>query len=786
MKYIVINPLTFFLLVLISISAHADVLITEIGPSNHCTYFDENGDTPDWVELYNNGSSTVLLNNWSISDSAALKHALPLDGMMIGPGQYAFFAIEESTAGFKLSASGETVYLFCGDQIIHQTSYPALDQDVSWALIGDTYAATWLPTPGCGNLLLAEGEAFNASGSLRINELLTSAAPYKASEGYDYAELINDGKRVNLKGWQLQLGMAGSKCCTLPSKTLDGGDLYALYCTEDTIKSANTGFNLPAQGAILSLWQPDGTLADFIRLPQQYANISYGLNRERTAIGYLSANSFGRRNGTIYSRREETPVLSLSGGVYGGDSLTVEISAADGAEIRYTTNGDKPTAKSTLYTGPLVLYKTTALRAAAFRADALPSEDVSATYVLGLSADFPVVSLIIDHQYLFDRDDGLISGSTNGVRNYKFRWEYPAHLEYFDAEGNSLISQACGFGIQGDSSRGLKQKGFKLIARKSYGTPDTFAFNPFENRDFTEYKSFNLRAAGSEGPINPRFRDASLSSLAEGTQLLYSAAQPVLVYLNGEIYGHYNLRERINKYFIAQHTGLYDQNAIDHIDILSETGDWVRNGSSKDYFALSAFMKTNDLNIPANLEYVQSQMNIQSYFEYVAFMMATGNRDLSNSRFYRVPGGKWSWILYDLDRGLEKADNIAAFWLYSLNINHALELMTDHVPFVALMRVPAMREQFLTTLGEIMRTRFTTSHLISLIDTWHDKVAAIMPYQLSRWTEDTMHYWESLVEDMRRCARQRPRLVVQYTQEYFNLSDDELQRYFGAFLEADQ
>ena len=30
--------------------------------------YDEDGDTPDWIELYNFGSQTISLNNWTLSD----------------------------------------------------------------------------------------------------------------------------------------------------------------------------------------------------------------------------------------------------------------------------------------------------------------------------------------------------------------------------------------------------------------------------------------------------------------------------------------------------------------------------------------------------------------------------------------------------------------------------------------------------------------------------------------------------------------------------------------------
>ena len=763
-------------------AAHADLLISEIGPSNHCAFFDENGDTPDWIELYNDGAQDLSLDGWRLSEDETGKEALALSGDLPA-GAYRLVAVPED-AGWKLSASGESVCLLQGDAVRQKITYPALAQDVSYALVEGRYSATWLPTPGSMNMLLQENEPFPVAKGPRFSEFLTTAAPYQAEPGYDFLELTNTGKDTSLSGWQIRLGMAGSKSYVLPKKkTLEKNWYYGIYCTEEEIKPAHAGFNLPAQGAILSLWRPDGTLADFVRLPEQYPNISYGLTRDRSAFGYLAEPTYGRRNGLAFPGRAEAPVLSRPGGVCPGETVTVEMTAPEDFRIRYTLDGTAPTAKSAMYTEPLIFTKTTVLRAATFGKGLLPSAEVSATYVLGLEADYPVICLIIDEKYLYDKKMGVISGATDGVNNWKFDWEYPAHFEYFDKEGRCRISQACGFGVQGDSSRGHAQKSFQLVARKAYGNA-LFEFNPFENRSFSGYKSFNLRAAGSEGPINVRFRDAALSSLAEGTELLYSAAQPALVYLNGEIYGHYNLRERINKHFIAQHLGITDDKMIDQIDILSETGDWVRNGSGADYKALSRFMKNKDLNVPENLDYVLERMDVQSYFEYVAFMLLTGNRDLSNSRFYRVPGGKWKWILYDIDRGMEKLKETTAFEVYTRGVNQELTRLTDHVPFVALMRVPAMREKFLTILGNLMVTRFQPDDLIALIDQWHDRVAPIMPYQLARWTKDDMRYWETLVEKMRDVARQRSDYVVAYAWSYFKMTDEEVQRYFGAYLQT--
>ncbi len=64
------------------------------------------------------------------------------------------------------------------------------------------------------------------------------------------------------------------------------------------------------------------------------------------------------------------------------DSVSVTITAAAGATIRYTTNGSTPTLSSTLYTGPLGLTETTTLKAKAWKVDYTESPVSTASYTL--------------------------------------------------------------------------------------------------------------------------------------------------------------------------------------------------------------------------------------------------------------------------------------------------------------------------------------------------------------------------------------------------------------------
>lgn len=73
-----------------------------------------------------------------------------------------------------------------------------------------------------------------------------------------------------------------------------------------------------------------------------------------------------------------TPSLSPAGGTYEGDT-SVTISQSQGANIRYTTDGTRPSSHSSLYTGPIEVSADTTIKAIAqkknYKNSAVASED---------------------------------------------------------------------------------------------------------------------------------------------------------------------------------------------------------------------------------------------------------------------------------------------------------------------------------------------------------------------------------------------------------------------------
>ena len=111
----------------------------------------------------------------------------------------------------------------------------------------------------------------------------------------------------------------------------------------------------------------------------QSSSSSSGSSGSSNSSSSGSNGSSGSSSGT-----SETPETlsapTISGNTTFSESAEVSISAADGAEIRYTTDGSTPTASSTLYSEAFTVTETTSVKAIAIK-EGQTSEVASKTFV---------------------------------------------------------------------------------------------------------------------------------------------------------------------------------------------------------------------------------------------------------------------------------------------------------------------------------------------------------------------------------------------------------------------
>jgi len=629
----------------------------------------------------------------------------------------------------------------------------------------------------------------SACADVVINEVMASNGFYENGEAYDWIELYNDGKNtVDLSGWYLSDSKKDPLKWSFPQGTkLKGGKYLTVFCTgEEDISPGKgdtfyTGYSISASGETLILSDAEGTEVQRVKLPQQYGCVSWGMPAGGGEYGFFENPTRGKKNDSqAFPARTETPVLTESGGFY-TDSITVHATGPEGAVLRYTTDGETPGAKSKVFPAEgLTLKQTTPLRVKAFRDGEVSSAAESATYFINDDPQTPIVSLISDDKYLFSTKTGMLVKGTGSIPNYSKGYEYPVHIEYYTAAGAQEISQMGTMTCSGHSARINAQKSIALYARKSWG-PEKFSFNPFPTRDYTEYKSLLLRAANSDYSAT-RLRDIVGTSLAEGQGILYQDHVVIQVYINGRYWGHYNLREKINKHFVAAYEGVTDPDEIDRIDILARTGrdEFLQNGDNTDWLELCDFCKKNKLTDPDNLQYVEERLDIDNMFTHAAYEIILGNIDFTNVRIYRVPGGKWKYLLFDVEacwRNLERTPIEYYIKPVSAKINGF-----RHEPLNALLEVPEYKDRFLKRVNELLATVFRWDNVEALFDEVIAQLEPILPRHISRWKNMKMENWRKNIRATKYYARVRPKKIPEMLKKAMKLTDAEVEEYFGETL----
>ena len=138
-----------------------DVVINEIMADNGITIASPDGNSPDWIELFNTGNETIDLTGMYLTDDLndPTRWQFP-EGTTLGPKEYLIVWADrdggELYADFGLNANGEEIGLFdCdGSTLIDSVVFLKQLQDVSYGRIPDG-GSSWnyllSATPGYSN-----------------------------------------------------------------------------------------------------------------------------------------------------------------------------------------------------------------------------------------------------------------------------------------------------------------------------------------------------------------------------------------------------------------------------------------------------------------------------------------------------------------------------------------------------------------------------------------------------------------------------------------------------------
>ncbi len=474
-----------------------------------------------------------------------------------------------------------------------------------------------------------------ADGSLRssarvpvvINELLAANSSLADPQGEfdDWIELYNLGSTaVDLGGayltddpsaptkWQIPVGKAAQT-------TLPPHGYLLIWADKETADSGlHAGFALDAGGEELVLLQADGTtVIDSISFGEQRAGVSYGRFPDGADTwSLLEPPTPKARNVRTFAGYLETPQMSPGHGLYSSPVAVTITCTVPGATIYYTKDGSEPylTATSrpntgaTVYNGPVLISKTTCLRATAIRTGWKPSPVSTQTYIFiadvikqcadgrspgGGWPSGPVNGQVFDYamdpdvvnnpQYRDLMDDALlaipsISLVTNlanlvdPARGVYVRagsegpeWERPVSVELIHPDGWEGFQIDAGIRIRGGFSRGGSnaKHSFRLFFRSDYGPP-TLKYPLFDDEGAKEFKNVDLRTSQNyawsldsfnPGEKNTFVREEFCRDLQRETGQPYTRTRYYHLYIDGLYWGLYETQERSEASYAATYFG---------------------------------------------------------------------------------------------------------------------------------------------------------------------------------------------------------------------------------------
>ncbi|WP_026514593.1 CotH kinase family protein [Butyrivibrio sp. LB2008] len=617
-------------------------------------------------------------------------------------------------------------------------------------------------------------------GTVVINEVCGNnfcAYCNEAGEYTDYVELYNmSGEDV--EGLYLSDNRKHPKKYKIEVAIPANG-----YYLASISKDVDGGFGISKSGESLYLCDERGKVIDSVAIPELSYDVTYSRKKDGNGkFERMSATPGATNEGAAYidADTEDEPKFSIEDGFY-IEGTKLKISASPWTDIYYTDDGSVPDKTSHKYKGEIeladasekdnvyaneIMYPTYA--PPAYKVDKAniisavainkftgeKSEVVTHTYFVGFDKkekykDMRIMSLVFDPADLFDHDRGIytlgkrydeyleLGGFTdlpadevpgsfvdeNGEEQFRSSFtnseykgreaERRAHMTAFDAAHDSSFAQDIGVRISGESTRFVFQKSLNLFARDIYDGEKRF------KQSFVCNNEKKVRLRKGDGRI--LYQEPFIQSVMGEIGIPYQESVPEVLFINGEYWGIYNLREQYDSNYFEEHFGIPED------QLWAEKNNTVENGDAQtdeNYKSLIDRMCYSDMSDDEIYSSIESEIDINNMIDYYCMLLFFNDTDIDpdHNRFMfrsKEPGygdygdGRWRYAAYDLDITCDDAEADTVAYYRELG-----EKMFWPGFFY---ERPGFKELFYDRMVELTENELSYEHLSKKLSEW-DKV----------------------------------------------------------------
>lgn len=740
------------------------VRVSELMAKNRATLTDEDGDYSDWIELQNYGSESVSVKGLYLSDkSGSMGWQLPETELGAGEFLTVFASGKNRTddilhTDFSLS-EGEMVYL----KNSYGEELSALEcvtdtADVSVMQSENGAVTSIYPTPGSNNTIeayIARQEQSSCPGPLVINEACTYNTRvyfvgFDTIDKDDWAEIRNvSSEPVLLSDYYLSDDRNDLFLMQLPDEMLAPGAVRVILLNDES-------FGLDSESDRLYLSDKNGASLDVMPLVSIPAGCSFGRMEGENGFFYFADPTPDERNGYGCRYIAEAPVCLTKDGVYNGvDSVTVELSGK--GRIFYTTDGTLPTAESMEYTGPFDVSRTTPVRAVCVENGAINSRAASYNFIINENHTLPVVALNFDRRNEF----GYIWYEQMKAD------EIACNLAFYEDDGSFSIN--AGMKLNGETSLILPKKNMSLRFRGCYGDA-TLKYDLYDG-GAAEFQNLLLRAG--QDYYNTVFRNELCQELCNefSDNVISQRSRFVNLYINGEYFGVYTIKEKTNEAHYAFMTGT----AVESAEAL-EANIYANTDL---YQNVLGYAMEHDMTQPEYYDELCKHLDVDSLIDWLIAEGMCANNDLASGNLRYVSsselGNQWKLMFYDLDATFADPELIFKNVLGADRIYQQVTVLSR-----ALVKNPDFRDRFLTRAAEAIKTVYSNESILNEID----RLTAEIEPEIGRDFDlrfRSIDSWYGNIKLLKRLITENDweNYAIKNLKELLNLTPLEIERYFG-------
>ena len=482
----------------------------------------------------------------------------------------------------------------------------------------------------------------------------------------DWIELYNTSNvPVDISGWHLSDKETKPEKWAIPSGTFIPANGYLLFlCSgRDAVVNGefHTNFKLTqTQGSDqVVLSNPNGEILEIHPLNitlTEHSNCRATDGSDSWMVCTEASPEASNDGADKFERYTVAPSMDLEAGFYSGTQTVNITNNEPNSILRYTLDGTNPTDFSPIYDGPITLNETQVIKAQAYSNDAnvLVGKMDFNTYFIDDEYILPVFSVAADEVLDLAGGNGPIIPIGS--------------IEYFNKDDQREATSFGSLNRHGQDSWVLDHRSLDWISRDEMGYSKAVNAPIFDASDRDEYQKFMFRNSGDDNyPAiddgahegSTHIRDEYIQTLAVegGMKLDHRTVQRVHLFLNGQYWGLYGMREKVvdhdytNEYYNQgkydlQYLGTWGTTDIEYGGIQAQD-DWIR---------LRNFILENDMSVEENYRIAEDSLNMTSMIDYFLVNLTAVASDWINyntgwwrGRNLEGDHKKWGYILWDLD-----------------------------------------------------------------------------------------------------------------------------------------